>query len=410
MGYIELDMNLSDEAKAIQKEVYKFGMEVLRPAGIELDKLHDPTDVFSKDSIYWDVVKAYREMNLHMAGIPKELGGMAGDVDPKVGMLISEILGYADAGLTIGLGVSSMPFTLASMSPEPELQQLARDYCNDASGELIGCWAGTEPAHGSDIIFATTSGFDDPKCGFDVKAELKGDEYIINGQKASWVSNGTFATHAALHLTLDPTKGMYGSGVAIVPLDLPGISRGKPLDKIGQRPLNQGEIFFDDVKIPKSHMLIADPQMGHIMIKTLLIGGNTGMGELFTGLAQAAFDEALKYAKERIQGGIPIFEHKNIKLQLFNMFIKVEAARALARRVSLYNTTNEPRSYSYAVASKVLSTKNAFEVTSEAIQIFGGNGLSKEYVIEKLFRDAKAAMIEDGENNSLSLAGADELP
>ena len=144
--------------------------------------------------------------------------------------------------------------------------------------------------------------------------------------------------------------------------------------------------------------------------KMILTAANGGMGQTFVGLAQAAYDEALKYSKERIQGGVPIFEHKNIKLQLFNMFIKVEAARAYTRRMAAYNLAMTPNgSLPHAIASKVLSTNTAYEVANEAITIFGGNGLSREYLIEKLFRDARASMIEDGENNLLSLSGADEL-
>jgi alkylation response protein AidB-like acyl-CoA dehydrogenase len=130
------------------------------------------------------------------------------------------------------------------------------------------------------------------------------------------------------------------------------------------------------------------------------------MSVLFGGLAKAAFDEALKYSKERIQGGVPIFEHQNIKLKLMDMFNKVEAARSLSRRVSAYNAANLPGSIPHAMAAKCRSTEAAFQVASEAIQIFGGNGLSKEYPIEKIFRDAKASMIEDGENSALALTGA----
>lgn len=409
MGYIELDLQLSDEAKAIQKEVKKFAMEVMRPIGIQLDKLQNPEDVYAKGSPYWSFLKGYRELNLHLAGLPKELGGMAGDMDPKVGPLIAHEMGYGDSGLAISVGASGMPFTIAAMSPEPKLQQIVKDYCNDTSGSVIGCWAITEPAHGSDWVFSTDPKFADPRCGSEVIAKLVGDEYIITGQKSAWVSNGTIATHASVHVCLDPSRGMQGCGLAIIPLDLPGIRRGTPLDKIGQRALNQGEIFFDEVKIPKSFMVIADPAMHQMVAKTILIGAKTGMGQTFAGLAQAAYDEALKYSKERIQGGVPIFEHKNIKLQLFKMFIKVEAARALSRRVSFYNILSGMGAAQYAIASKVLSTNTAFEVANEAISIFGGNGLAREYVIEKLFRDARAAMIEDGENNALCIGGAEDL-
>ena len=409
MGYLELDHEMSKEVVAMQKEIRKFAMEVVRPAGIELDGLQDPADVYAQGSVLWDVHKGFRELDLHQMGMPKELGGMGDDIDPKAKLIMAEELGYADAGLAISLGVSVNPFRVAALSSDSELQQLARDFCNDTKGEMIGCWAITEPAHGSDYIMAMDPKFDNPACGPDLTAELKGDEYILNGQKSAWVSNGTIATHATVHVGLEPSKGMHGSGLAVVPLDLPGISKGKPLDKIGQRALNQGEIFFEEVKLPKKYMIVPESQMMIALAKAILTGANTGMGTVFVGLAQAAFDEALNYAKQRVQGGVSIFEHKNIKLQLFNMFRKVEAARALARRVSLYNTINQPGAAHYAVASKVTSTRTAFEVASDAITIFGGNGLAREYVIEKMFRDARASMIEDGENNALSIAASHEL-
>jgi alkylation response protein AidB-like acyl-CoA dehydrogenase len=283
---------------------------------------------------------------------------------------------------------------------------LARAYAEDTKGELIGCWAITEPDHGSDWVMSSP----DPKCGPSVKGVLKGDEYIVNGQKAAWVSNGTIATHAVFHVGLDPEKGMGGQGLAIIPLDLPGITRGKPLDKIGQRALNQGEIIFEDVKIPKDYMVVT-PDMGIMegMGEAILAGANGGMGVTFAGLAKAAYDEAFKYANERVQGGVPIIQHQNIQLKIFKMFTLVEAARAATRRMAMYNAVNQPPSGAHAVACKCFSTETAFQVASEAIQIFGGNGLSREYPIEKMFRDARAAMIEDGVNESLSLAAVQYL-
>ena len=250
----------------------------------------------------------------------------------------------------------------------------------------------------------------DPAISPQVKGVLEGDEYIVNGQKAAWVSNGTIATHAVLHVGLDPSKGMRGQGLAIIPLDLPGITRGKPLDKIGQRPLNQGEIFFEDVRIPKESMVFT-PDMGIIEgsreMKISQVNG--GMALVFAGLAKAAYDEAFSYASERIQGGVPINEHQNIKLKLFRMFNQVEAARAAARRMTLFNYGSLTPSGAHAVACKCLSTETAFQVASEAIQIHGGNGLTREYPVEKMFRDARASMIEDGVNESLMLGAFDWL-
>jgi len=409
MGYLELDGTLNEEQKAVQDMARRFAMEVMRPAGIELDNLSDPADAIAEGSVLWDVFKKQRELDLHKTAIPKELGGLMGDRDPVTGVLIAEQMGIGDAGLAISFGVSNFPFRFAAMSPEPELQQLARDYCEDTEANMIGCWALTEPEHGSDWVLAGQPDTDGPKCAPSLRAALKGDEYILNGQKAAWVSNGTIATHAVLHVGLDPSQGMAGTGIAIVPLDLPGITKGKPLDKIGQRPLNQGEIYFDDVTLPKKYMFIGDPAMGTYMVQTILTGANSGMAALFAGLAQGAYDEAFRYAKERVQGGVPIFEHKNIKLKIFDMFIAVEAARAYVRRLSRYNVANPPGSLQHAIAGKILCTETSFKVASEAISILGGNGLSKEYPIEKMFRDARASMIEDGENSALALKGASLL-
>ncbi len=406
MNYPDLDINLSDQQKAMRDLAIKFGSEVMRPVGIELDKMADPADVIAEGSPLWDVFKQFRELGLHKRGLPKAVGGMLEDIDGLSGILMAEQFGYWDAGMAIGLAVSGSPFRYAAASNDPELVGWAKDYCNDVECTMIGCWAITEPDHGSDWISAPRLDFNDPKTGPSLKAVKKGDEYILSGQKSAWVSDGSIATHASLHVSLDASQGMHGSGICILPLDLPGISKGKPLDKIGQRALNQGEIFFEEVKIPKKYMVVNDPKLSQGLLRAQFTGANTGMSVTFAGLAKAAFDEALKYSKERIQGGVPIFEHQNIKLKLMDMFNKVEAARSLSRRVSAYNAANPPGSTPHAMAAKVRSTEASFLVASEAIQIFGGNGLSKEYLIEKIFRDAKASMIEDGENSALALTGA----
>lgn len=398
-----IDIHIGKEAAAMLDVVTKFSMEVMRKAGSELDKMPMPEDVIAPDSVLWDVHRKFQELGLHAMQISKNLGGTAGETDHLTAILIAEQLGYADAGLAISLGVSSRTFYLASMFPHPEMQQLARDYCEDKEAKMIGCWAITEPDHGSDW----TLGGNKPQCGPSVKAVLKGDEYILNGEKSAWVSNGTIATHATLHVSLDPSRGMQGQGLAIIPLDLPGISRGKPLDKMGQRPLNQGSIIFEDVRIPKKYMVIPFPDFINAAEGPGLAAVNGGMAVVFGGLARAAFDEALSYSQQRIQGGVPIFEHDVIKLKLMKMFAQTEAARAGARRMALYNLQNPAApAVAHAVAAKCFSTQTATEVASEAIQIFGGYGLAREYPVEKMFRDARASMIEDGCNDALAIKAA----
>lgn len=407
MSYPELDFDLTEEEKAVRDMVTRFGEQVVRPAGIRLDRLADPAEVIAPDSELWDVHRAYRDLGLHKFRLPPSVGGMGGQSSLMSSILISENLGYADSGLAISLAVAGSPFAYAAMSQDPELQEWAKAYVNDTKAEMIGCWAITEPDHGSDWIMAGEKASGNPRMAPGVKARLEGDSYVLTGQKSAWVSNGTIATHASLHVSLDPTQGMHGTGICILPLDLPGIRKGTPLNKHGQRALNQGEIFFDDVVIPKKYMIVPDVnQANDIIGQNIWVGANTGMSVTFAGVARSALDEALKYANGRVQGGVPIISHQNVKLKLMKMFQMVEAARSLSRRTMAYNAANPPGSLAHAVSAKALSTETAFLVASEALQIHGGNGLTKEYVIEKILRDARASMIEDGTNEVLLLRGS----
>ncbi|MCP4683051.1 MAG: acyl-CoA/acyl-ACP dehydrogenase, partial [Desulfobacterales bacterium] len=344
MAYINLDLNYNRKTKAILDTVNEFSMEIMRPAGIELDKLHDPSEVIAKDSCLWDVFKKHRELGLHAIMIPKAFGGMMEKMTPVTMSLMSEQLGYADSGLAVSLAVSSMPFAFAVLSKDAKIRNWAREYAEDKDANMVGCWAITEPDHGSDWVLGTTEVGNDPKTGPGLTAVKKGDEYILNGWKAAWVSNGTIATHAVLHVGLDPAMGMHGSGIALCPLDLPGISKAKPLNKIGQRPLNQGEIIFDEVKLHKRHMLIPVPGIfsANTFGRAFLGTANSLMGLTFSGLARAAFDEALKYSRENTRYGVPLAEQEDVKIRLFRMFAKVESARLLARKVAEHPRNSGP--------------------------------------------------------------------
>jgi alkylation response protein AidB-like acyl-CoA dehydrogenase len=397
----DIDLGLSDEERAIRDVTHKFAEEVIRPAGIELDRLADPSDVIARDSVLWKVFERYRELDLEMI----EAGD--GEADPvvaaRIRYLVNEELGWGDSGLAISLGVAGFPVMFAKLSGRPELIER---FASPERKE-IGCWAVTEPNHGSDSLAFDMPQFEDASIRPDCIATPDGDEFVIRGQKAAWVSNGTIATVATLFCTIDPSQGFKGGGVALVPLDLPGVSRGRPLDKLGQRALNQGEIFFDDVRIPAEYMVVGTDAYSAI-VEMVLATANAAMGTIFVGVARAALEHALDYSRERIQGGVAIFEHQNVKSKIFRMFSRVEAARSLARRVMLYNSTQPPLIH-YSIASKTFCTQTAFDVASDALQIYGGNGLSREYPIEKLLRDARASMIEDGCNDILGLVGAGRL-
>jgi len=404
--YLDLNKELTDEQRGVKEETHTFAAEVLRPASIELDRL-SPDEVIADGSIMWEVFQKAYQQGYHSSGLPEQFGGL--NLSPLSRNIIAEEMGWGSADFAISIGVSPFPFNFAAMFGNPDLvQEVVIPFSQDSEGKYIGCWAITEPHHGSDSLLIGSKEFGDAQVSFDCTARLDGDEYVINGQKAAWVSNGTIATHACTFLSVDAGQGTAGGGVAIIPLNLPGVSRGKPLNKLGQRGLNQGEIFFDNVRLPK-HCMVVQPAGYPFIIDGILATANAGMSAVFTGVARAAFEEALAYCRERVQGGKPICEHQLVQKNLFDMFIKVESARALSRAAMTYNATTLPPATQYSIAAKVYCTQAAFEVSSDAIQLFGGYGLAKEFLVEKLFRDARASMIEDGTNEVLTLAGARKL-
>lgn len=406
IGYTELNIDLTKAQNAMKEETHRFAREVLRPASLELDKIDDPETVI-KSPLFWDTMKKGYDLGYHTIFLPDSYGGLA--TDPLETHIVLEELAWGSVDFAIGLGISCFPAFFASMVPSDRLiDDIIEPFCQCRDASIIGCWGITEPDHGTDTLSPFTASFKDPTISGQTRARREGDDWVIDGQKAAWVSNGTIATHCLLYPTIDPSMGMAGGGICVVPLDLPGVKKGRPLDKMGQRVLNQGEIYFDGVRIPNEYMLV-DPESYESMLDVTLSTANAAMGALFVGVARAAYEEALAYAKQRIQGGRPLFEHQMIKHKLFSMFMKIEAARALSRAAMVYNYNNTPPMIQYSIASKVYCTHTAFEVASEALQIFGGSGVSREYPLEKFFRDARAGMIEDGANDSLMITAAHHL-
>jgi alkylation response protein AidB-like acyl-CoA dehydrogenase len=406
--YLELNKDLTPEEAAVKEETHRFAQEVLRPASVELDKMDDPQEVIREGSVLWEVFRKSYEQGHHTQGLPEDVGGVT--LSPLARHIFAEEMGWGSADFGIGLGVSPFPFTfsstLAALTGNKQLmEEIVVPFAKDREAKYIGCWAITEPHHGSDGLLYGTEQFEKPEVAFEVTARKDGDDWVINGQKAAWVSNGTIATHGLTFVAVDRSKGMAGSGVAVVPLDLAGVSKGPPLNKLGQRGLNQGEVFFDNVRIPAHYMLV-EPGFYPMVIDLVLAGANAGMGALFTGVARAAFEEALAYTKTRIQGGQPICEHQLVQYKLFDMLMKVECARAISRAALVYHAGQASPAAQYSMAAKVFCTQAAFEVASDAVQLFGGYGLCKDMLVEKLFRDARASMIEDGCNEVLGLAAA----
>ncbi len=402
-GYVQLPLSgleppLSEMERAVQDNVHRYAVEVMRPLAAVLDKM--PADkVPAPDSPLWGALAKAGDLGLSiMAMLELPPADRA-----KLLFIATEELAWGDGGIAGAILVNNFPVMYSLLAGNMAMAT----YCE---GKL-GCWGITEPDHGSDMLDATGSiaapngSYGKANC----TARIVGDKVIINGQKAAWVSGAMTAQVCALFCHYQDDKGAVRPGVAvIVPLDLPGVSRGKPLDKLGLRGLNQGELYFDNVEVPVSHLL-AGPDKYAELAYHMLCEANPHVATVAVGLARAAFEHAWEYAHRRKQGGLPIIHHQNVRFRLFEMFRKIEAARALTRRVVEYNATAARPSMLASTSAKVTATQTAFEVASDALQIFGGNGVSREYPMEKLFRDARAMLIADGNNEVLALKGGADL-
>lgn len=402
MKFFDINLNLSEEDIALKEAARRFAEEEIRPVARQLDRM-SAEQAIADDSPLWPFLQKAYSLGYHKTLMPEYYGGLG--LSPLQTQLVFEELAWGSFGLALLVTVVCFPFYCICLTNNEDLiDQFVKPFCDCTDGSIRGCWAITEPEHGSDVIAVGEDYFGSSKMKGNVRAKKDGNAWVINGQKSAWVSGGSIATHAMLHVQIEPEKGFCGNGVCILPLDLPGVSKGKPLEKIGQRDLNQGEIFFDDVRIPDEWMFV-DPDFYVPMLDVILAAANLCMSAWSVGLSRAAFDEALVYCKERIQGGRPIIEHYTTKQRVFNMFARVETARAICRAVMDLNLNISPSLVEYSLVAKTQCTAMAFQNTHEAIQLLGGNGLTKEYLVEKLFRDARATLIEDGNNETLARHG-----
>jgi alkylation response protein AidB-like acyl-CoA dehydrogenase len=403
MRYLDIDLNLSKEDIAIQREAHEFAKGVMRPAAEELGRL-TPEKQIADDSPLWDFLKQAYQLGYHAVIFPEEVGGMG--LTPLQQAIVMEEMGWGSNGLCIQLGAAGAHALGGLMSMNPELmEEFTIPFCNCKDGSIRGCWAVTEPDHGSDTLGFGESFFDSPEIRPNCSAILDGNEWVINGQKSSWVSGAPVATHCLAHLQIDPDRGFAGIGAAIVPLDLPGCSKGKPHEMLGMRELNQCELYFDDVRIPAHYMFLDNADYYFPFGKQILAGFNMTVACFATGLARAAFEEAFSYCQERVQGGKLIKDHYSVKRRIFEMFSRVETCRALSRRAVQLNGSIFPGFPEYSIAAKTVATELAFQNAHDAITILGANGLSKEYLTEKLFRDSRENLIADGTTETLQKVG-----
>lgn len=397
MGVAGFDCELGPEETGLQDAFHRFARDVARPLGREIDRL-PAAQAYDTGSPFWQYHLEAQKLNFS----PEALSALPPAMAARMEGLAFAELGWGDAGLAVSTGAGGMPMLMAHASGQQELI----DLC---AGKL-GCWIGTQPDRGSDCLLLYPEERYPGSQGNkgNLQARFSGDEIVFDGQTSAWVSNGPVAQVALMDIVADYGEGFYdehGSTYGchvIVPLDIKGVSRGKPLEKIGKRPLPQGEVYFDNVRVPKRFAVATrdDYDLKHAFAWA---HAGTAMSHIAGGLARAAFELALAYVHERKQGGATLASHQLTQFRLGGMGIKVESVRSMARHVASY-TKCSPRPHPYfTAAGKVYCCTEMLNVVNEALQLFGGNGLTQAFPIEKLLRDGRAMQIEDGENNVLQM-------
>lgn len=388
-----LEVSLSEIELAVQQSCHDFARDVMRPAGMRLDKL-SAAEVIAEDSEFWDVIDKSKGLGISLTAMI--------DLQPlervRILCLALEELAWGDCGLACQMLTSSLPVMISLMAGNMEMAHLCE-------GKL-GCWSITEPDHANSILDANfTQIHSAASCGqTNCVAKIVGDKVVVNGQKSSWISGACIAQVCALfcHAEIEGANGKeLRPGISIIiPLDLEGVSRGQPLERMGVRTLNQTQLFFDNVKVPIKNLLIGPKEYQDFSYR--VVSEASPLAAIaWLGNARAAYDYTLQYVRQRRKSGIKILNNQSMKIRLFHMFRKIEASRALIRRAIEYNAIADMPALQGSTAAKVTAAQLGFEVCSDALQMFGDNGLKKKYPMEKLLRDARAGMIIDGCNEVL---------
>jgi alkylation response protein AidB-like acyl-CoA dehydrogenase len=323
------------------------------------------------------------EMGLHMLEVPEEYGG--GGLDFATTAMVFEELGAVDAGYAITLVSTFVALRNVILAGTPEQAKLFADLV--APGGL-GAFVLSEPGAGSDAAAIRTTAVRD------------GDEYVLNGTK-TWITNGGISTVYAVLAKTDPEAGHRGISCFIVETDRPGVSWGAHEDKCGLRTSNTCDVVLDQVRVPVDHLVGAEGQGFRIAMQGLDVS-RAFMATICVGMMQRALDEAVAYAKDRRQFGQPIIEFQLVQKLLADMAAQTEAARCLVHNTMRMMDAGLPVTREGAI-TKMLVTDMLQDVASKAIQVLGGNGYTKEYPVEKIFRDAKVFQIMEGTNEIQAL-------
>ncbi|MDP1421390.1 acyl-CoA dehydrogenase [Peribacillus simplex] len=367
-----MDFSLTKEQQMIKEMVRDFAEKEIKPIAIELD---------AKSMFAEDVFKKMGKLGLLGIPFPEEYGGSGGDTISYA--IAVEEVGKAcgGTGLSYAAAVSLGASPIYYFGTEEQKQKYLVPI---TTGETLAAFGLTEPNAGSDAGGTRTT------------AVLEGDEYVINGEK-TWITNASYSrTITVTAVSGKDSKGKNIISAFIVPTDTQGLTINSNYEKMGVRASNTCEIILDNVRVPKKNLL-GDPDKGFKQFLFTLDGGRISIAALAVGIAQAAFDKALAFSKERIQFGKSISNFQAIQFKLADMAMEIELARNMVYKAAWLKDNKKPFAKEAAYA-KLFASETAFRASNQAIQIHGGSGYMREYEVERYLRDAK--LLEIGEGTS----------
>ncbi len=366
-----IDFSLTEEQVALQEMAHEFAEKEMRPHAAKYDK---------SEEFPWDIMHKAFEVGLITCEIPEAYGG--GGLAHLDTVILSEELAWGCAGMYTTIMASSLAFTpIILFGSEEQKKKFLTPFTKKTS---LAAFCLTEREAGSDAGSLKT------------KAIRVGDEYVINGSKC-FITNGGVADLYTVFALTDPEKGARGMSAFIVPRETPGIVIGKEEDKMGHRASNTCELFFEDVKIPASHLL-AKEGMGFIIAMKTLDSTRAPVGAGGLGVARAALEYAVEYARTRVQFGKSIALFQDISFKIAQMATEINASRFLVWNAAWRLDKGLPVGKESAMA-KFFASDTAMQTTNTALEIFGGYGYMKDYPMEKLMRDAKLLQIYEGTNS-----------
>jgi acyl-CoA dehydrogenase len=365
-----IDFELTEDQIALRDMAHEFAATEMRPKAARYDQGHDFPE---------DVMRKAFEVGFLTCTVPAEFGGVGlGDLDTAI---VSEELAWGCAGMYTTMMANSLAFTpLLLFGTDEQKKRLFAPFLKDMA---FASYCLTEREAGSDTSAIKT------------RARKDGSDYVINGSKC-FITNGGVASLYVVFANTAPEKGPRGLSVLAVPRDTPGLSVGKVEDKFGHRASNTTELFFEDVRVPAANLIGREGQ-GFIVAMRTFDKTRAAVGAAGVGIARAALEHAVEYAKTRVQFGKPIATFQATAFKLAQMAMDLEAARLAVWRAAWLMDKGKPNGKESAMA-KCLGSDVAMRNALEALQIFGGYGYMKDYPVEKLVRDAKLLQIYEGTN------------